>query len=71
MSQLPEGDLNYILLTAGEKDCMSAYAHGFINVISLQSEHQMPSDDLVNHLRSKTSVLLSCYDNDQAGKECF
>ena len=68
LSQLPEGDLNYILLTAGEKDCMSAYAHGFINVISLQSEHQMPSDDLVNHLRSKTSVLLSCYDNDQAGK---
>ena len=66
--QLPEGNLDYVLFTAGEKDCMSAYAHGFVNVISLQSEHQMPSDDLVNHLRSKTSVLLSCYDNDQAGK---
>lgn len=68
LSQLPEGDLDYILLTAGEKDCMSAYAHGFVNVISLQSEHQIPSDDLVSYLRSKTSVLLSCYDNDQAGK---
>ena len=68
LSQLPEGDLDYILLTAGEKDCMSAYAHGFLNVISLQSENQMPSDDLLKKLRSKTSVLLSCYDNDEAGR---
>lgn len=71
LSQLPEGSLDYILLTAGEKDCMSAYAHGFINVISLQSEHQMPSNDLLKTLRGKTSVLLSCYDNDQAGKNAF
>ncbi|MDN5247464.1 MAG: VapE domain-containing protein [Candidatus Cardinium sp.] len=68
LSQLLEGDIDYILLTAGEKDCMSAYAHGFVNVVSLQSEHQMPSDDLVKYLRSKTSVLLSCYDNDHSGK---
>ncbi|UWW97560.1 MAG: toprim domain-containing protein (plasmid) [Candidatus Cardinium sp.] len=66
--QLPEGNLDYVLFTAGEKDCMSAYAHGFSNVISLQSEHQMPSDDLLRILRSKTSVLLCCYDNDEAGK---
>ncbi|MDN5247487.1 MAG: VapE domain-containing protein [Candidatus Cardinium sp.] len=66
--QLPEGNLDYILLTAGEKDCMSAYVHGIRNVISLQSEHQMPSDDLLRILRSKTSVLLCCYDNDEAGK---
>ncbi|UWW97174.1 MAG: toprim domain-containing protein [Candidatus Cardinium sp.] len=66
--QLPEGNLDYILLTAGEKDCMSAYAHGFRNVISLQSEHQMPSEDLLRVLRGKTSVLLCCYDNDEAGK---
>ncbi|TSJ79779.1 VapE domain-containing protein [Cardinium endosymbiont of Dermatophagoides farinae] len=66
--QLPEGNLDYILFTAGEKDCMSAYAHGFSNVISLQSEHQMPSEDLLRVLRSKTSVLLCCYDNDEAGK---
>ncbi|MEF2229238.1 MAG: VapE domain-containing protein [Candidatus Cardinium sp.] len=68
LSQLPEGSLDYILLTAGEKDCMSAYANGFSNVISLQSEHQMPSDDLLRILRSKTAVLLNCYDNDEAGK---
>lgn len=68
LSQLPEGNLDYVLFTAGEKDCMSAYSHGFVNVISLQSEHQMPSDGLMKSLRSKTSVLLSCYDNDSAGK---
>ncbi|TSJ80187.1 VapE domain-containing protein [Cardinium endosymbiont of Dermatophagoides farinae] len=66
--QLPEGNLDYVLFTAGEKDCMSAYAHGFVNVISLQSEHQMPSDDLLRVLCSKTFVLLCCYDNDEAGK---
>ncbi|UWW96965.1 MAG: toprim domain-containing protein [Candidatus Cardinium sp.] len=66
--QLPEGNLDYVLFTAGEKDCMSAYAHGFSNVISLQSEHQMPSDDLLRILRSKASVLLCCYDNDEAVK---
>ena len=68
LSQLPEGHLDYIMFTAGEKDCMSSYSHGFRNVISLQSEHQMPSDDLLKSLRSKTLVLLSCYDNDHAGK---
>ncbi|MGI2298349.1 VapE domain-containing protein [Candidatus Cardinium hertigii] len=68
LSQLPEGNLDYVLFTAGEKDCMSAYAHGFINVISLQSEHQMPSEDLLKSLRSRTTVLLNCYDNDDAGK---
>ena len=68
LSQLPEGNLDYILITAGEKDCMSAYAHGFINVISLQSEHQMPSNDLLKILSGKTPALLSCYDNDEAGK---
>ncbi|PHT96708.1 hypothetical protein BC332_34365 [Capsicum chinense] len=68
LSQIPEGNLDYVLFTAGEKDCMSAYSHGFINVISLQSEHQMPSDDLLKSLRNRTSVLLSCYDNDVAGK---
>lgn len=47
---------------------MSAHAHGFFNVISLQSEHQMPSDDLLKSLRSRTAVLLSCYGNDWAGK---
>ncbi|MGI2262392.1 toprim domain-containing protein, partial [Candidatus Cardinium hertigii] len=68
LSQLPEETLEYILFLAGEKDTMSSYSQGFINVISLQSENQMPSDDLLKSLRTRTSVLLSCYDNDQAGK---
>jgi len=68
LSQLPEGDLDYVLFRGGEKDCMSGHAHGFFNVISLQSEHQMPSDDLLKSLRSRTAVLLSCYGNDWTGK---
>lgn len=67
LDQLSDGTLDYILLTAGEKDCMSAYAHSFVNVLSLQSEHQMPSDSLLEELKTKTSVILSCYDNDAAG----
>ncbi|UWW97654.1 MAG: toprim domain-containing protein (plasmid) [Candidatus Cardinium sp.] len=67
LSQLDEGTLDYVLLTAGEKDCMSAYAHGFRNVISLQSEHQILSASLLEELRKRTSVILSCYDNDVAG----
>lgn len=68
LSQLDKDTLDYVLLTAGEKDCMSAYAHGFRNVISLQSEHQMPSASLLEELRKRTSVILSCYDNDEAGR---
>ncbi|WP_419241211.1 toprim domain-containing protein [Cardinium endosymbiont of Nabis limbatus] len=67
LEQLDTDSLDYILLTAGEKDCMSAYAHGFKNVISLQSEHQMPSTSLLEVLKTKTSIILSCYDNDVAG----
>lgn len=67
LEQLGKGTLDYILLTAGEKDCMSAYAHGFSHVISLQSEHQMPSASLLETLRNSTSIILSCYDNDVAG----
>jgi predicted P-loop ATPase len=67
LSQLPKEGIDYILITAGEKDCMSAYSHGFINVISLQSENQMPSIELLESLKSRTNIILSCYDNDTAG----
>ena len=67
LAQLDKEALDYILLTAGEKDCMSAYAHGFKNVISLQSENQMPSASLLEELKTKTSIILSCYDNDVSG----
>ena len=68
LQQLAAGQLDYILLTAGEKDCMVAYAKGFKNVISLQSENQRPTIQQIKILREKTAVLLSCYDNDKAGR---
>jgi hypothetical protein len=67
LAQLPNPPLEYIIFCAGEKDCLSANGHGF-NAISLQSENQLPQSDLITRLRSQAKVLLSCYDNDEAGK---
>jgi predicted P-loop ATPase len=66
LSELPEGALPYIIFTAGEKDCMSAHARGLLS-ISMQSENQLPEESLLQILRAKTKVLLSCYDTDKAG----
>lgn len=66
-AQLPE-KCDYIIFCAGEKDCLVANAHGF-NSLSCQSEHQLPSISLIESLKKKTSHLLCCYDNDQAGKQ--
>lgn len=67
LAQLPNPPLDYIIFAAGEKDCLAANAQGF-NAISLQSENQLPQSDLITRLRSQAKVLLSCYDNDEAGK---
>lgn len=66
LEQLPPPPLEYIIFTAGEKDCLSANAHGF-NAISLQSENQLPQEDLIKKLKAKATYLLCCYDNDEAG----
>ena len=66
LKQLSEGELEYIIFTAGEKDCLAASARGF-NAISLQSENQLPPDNLLEKLSKKTRKLLFCYDNDRAG----
>ena len=68
LPQLARGTLDYILLTAGEKDAMSAYAHGYKHVVSLHSETQLPSVALLEKLRKQSKCLLSCYDNDKTGK---
>lgn len=67
LAQLPNPPMEYVIFSAGEKDCLSANAHGF-NAISLQSENQLPQEDLIKSLRAKCKVLLSCYDNDEPGK---
>lgn len=66
LDQLPPPPLEYIIFTAGEKDCLSANAHGF-NAISLQSENQLPQEDLLKKLKAKATHLLCCYDNDPPG----
>lgn len=67
LKQLPQPPIDVIIFTAGEKDCLSANSHGF-NAISLQSENQLPNEDLIKNLKSKCTNLLCCYDNDEAGK---
>ena len=64
--QLPQKPLEYILFTAGEKDCLVANAHGF-NAISLQSENQLPQETLLKYLKKKAKYIIACYDNDKAG----
>lgn len=68
LEQLPEPPLNYIIFAAGEKDCLALNEHGF-NAISLQSEHQLPQEDLIKNLHTKAAHLLCCYDNDESGKK--
>ena len=68
LEQLPEPPLDFVIFAAGEKDCLALNQHGF-NAISLQSENQLPQEDLIKKLHTKSKYLLSCYDNDKAGKE--
>jgi predicted P-loop ATPase len=68
LAQLPNEVLDFLIITAGEKDCLVANAHGF-PAISLQSENQLPQSDLLENLKSKATKILCCYDNDTAGKK--
>ena len=67
LEQLPE-KVDYILLTAGEKDCLVANAYGFSS-ISFQSENTLPSnfDSFLKILHQKTKNIICCYDADEAG----
>ncbi|MCG8340475.1 MAG: toprim domain-containing protein [Cytophagales bacterium] len=67
LTQLPS-KLDYILFTAGEKDCLAANARGF-HSISLQSENQLPEVSLLKDLAPRTKGLVCCYDNDEAGRK--
>jgi predicted P-loop ATPase len=67
LDQLPSGKLDYIIIAAGEKDCLVANSHDF-PAISLQSENQLPQSALIEFLKKKTNNILCCYDNDEPGK---
>ena len=68
LAQLPPPPLEFVIFAAGEKDCLALNQHGF-NAISLQSENQLPQEDLIKNLTAKSKYLLSCYDSDEAGKK--
>ncbi len=67
LKQLAGDYIKYIILCAGEKDCLIAAANGF-NAVSMQSETQMPTDQLMKELKLKSPLILCCYDNDETGK---
>ncbi len=67
LAQLPETEVNFIIIAAGEKDCLSLNSNGF-HAISFQSENHMPNPELIADLRKKCSILYCCYDNDEAGQ---
>lgn len=67
LAQLPKSKVDFIIICAGEKDCLASISAGF-TAISLQSENQLPQQDLINSLKGKCKDLIVCYDTDTAGK---
>lgn len=59
---LPEKG-NIVVITSSLKDVMSLYELGYSSV-ALQSEMEMPSQDLIDDLRSRFNYVLLLYDND-------
>ncbi len=57
---------DYIIISAGEKDCLSLNSNGFQSV-SFQSENNIPTDKQINDLKQFASKLFICYDNDESG----
>lgn len=65
LEQLPEKVSN-LIITAGEKDCITANANGFYS-ISFNSETVFPSASTIRMLREKCDKLFICYDSDKNG----
>lgn len=63
-AQLKKAD--YIIISAGEKDCLALNANGF-QAVSFQSENHIPTDEQIHHLRELATNLYICYDNDESG----
>lgn len=67
LEQLPKEKVPYIIFAAGEKDCLTLNANGF-PAIAMQSENQLPQNDLISKLKTKCDAIFVCYDNDNAGR---
>lgn len=60
-------DLNYVILTGGEKDVLTLQSMGF-NAITFNSETSLDVE-LIEKVKSLFSLVLVLYDNDQTGFE--
>jgi hypothetical protein len=65
MTQLPESG-EYVIVTAGEKDVMALYAHGY-PAISLNSETARCDNALAEELSKRFKNIIVLYDNDETG----
>lgn len=57
---------DFIIISAGKKDCLILNANGFPSV-SFRSENHYITKEQIKELRSLTRKLFVCYDNDLAG----
>ncbi len=56
-----------VLIAAGEKDVLCAVSNG-IPAVCFQSESQKPNRDQIARIKRRASEIISCYDNDDAGR---
>jgi len=59
---------DFIIISAGKKDCLILNANGFPSV-SFRSENHHVSKAQINILKKKTDKIFICYDNDTAGQK--
>ncbi|WPC13394.1 toprim domain-containing protein [Riemerella anatipestifer] len=65
--QLKEKE-DYIIITAGKKDCLILNANGF-PAVSFRSESGFIKEEEILKLKQKTDNIYICYDNDKTGLE--
>ncbi len=56
-----------VLIAAGEKDVLCAVSNS-IPAVCFQSESQKPNRDQIARIKRRASEIISCYDNDDAGR---
>jgi predicted P-loop ATPase len=65
LSQLKKNE-EFIIVSAGKKDCLILNANGFPSVC-FRSENHFISKEQIKELHSYTKTIIVCYDNDMSG----
>lgn len=68
LEQLPNSKVKSIIITAGEKDCITLNANGFYSVC-FAAEGTMPTVAQIKMLKRKCHALCILYDNDVPGQK--